>query len=138
MVGCSSQREEVAQANEQKPLNYSDFQELKLEWKDLFSPAKSQYFVYFYSNSCQHCEKIKEDVLTTISMNRELFYLTEYSNEIPIGFNVMETLGKEKIEEVYIMGTPSLIEISNHYVALNIAGENEILDYMSLLPHIFC
>lgn len=138
IAGCSSQQGEVVKADEQIALDYSDFKELQLKWKDLFLPAKSQYFVYFYSNSCQHCEKIKEEVLQTIDKNRDLFYLTEFSTEVQTGFNVMETIGKERIEEVYIMGTPSLIEISNHYVALNIAGENEIIDYLLLLPHTTC
>ena len=138
VAGCSSKPEEVVKRDEQKALDYTDFAELNLDWKDLFFPAKSQYFVYIYSNSCQHCERIKEEVLLTIDKNRDLFYLTQFNSDVRIGFNVMETIGKEKIEEVYIMGTPSLIEISNHYVALNIAGEKEITDYLELLPHNNC
>lgn len=138
IAGCSSQSREVVKADEQRALDYTDFKELELEWKNLFFPAKSQYFVYIYSPYCSHCDRIKKEVLTTIDENRDMFYLTKFTDDVETGFNVMETIGKERIEEVYIMGTPTLIEISNHYVALNIAGEKEITDYLKLLPHNAC
>ena len=59
----------------------------------------------------------------------------EYSKEIPTLSNVAETIGKEKVEEISILGTPTLLNISNGSLALNIAGEKEILDYLNGLPH---
>ena len=59
----------------------------------------------------------------------------EYSKEIPTTSNVAETIGKEKVEEISILGTPTLLNISNGSLALNIAGEKEILDYLNGLPH---
>lgn len=138
LTGCSTTKIEATSKVEQKELDYTDFEELKLEWKNLFLPAKSQYFVYIYSDSCLHCAHIKKEVLSTVEEHNELFYLMEYQSEIPTSFNVSETIGKEKVEEVYIMGTPTLIEITNHYVGLNIAGEKEITDYLRLLPHNIC
>lgn len=137
LVGCQTAKVE-ATVEENNKLNYSDFRDLFLEWKNLFSPAKSQYFAYIFSYSCSHCEHIKEEVLSTIGDMKDWFYLIEYSKEIPIKSNVMETIGREKIEEIYIMGTPTLIGISNKYVSINIAGEKEILEYLQLLPHMNC
>ena len=138
LAGCSSSKGEASNLDELDALDYSDFADLNLEWKNLFSPAKSQYFVYIYSNLCLHCANIKKEVLGAIKDNKELFYLMEYTSDIPTSFNVSETIGKEKIEEVFIMGTPTLIEITNHYIGLNIAGEKEITDYLNLLPHNIC
>lgn len=138
LVGCSTSKVEAETNHEQIALDYSDFSDIYLEWKNLFLPAKSQYFVYIYSFSCFHCANIKKEVLSTIDQHRNLFYLMEYSQDIPTGFNVYETIGKEKIEEIYIMGTPTLIEITNHYVAMNIAGEKEIITYLDFLPHNIC
>lgn len=138
LTGCSTTKVEATSQVEQKELDYTDFKDLNLEWENLFLPAKSQYFVYIYSISCLHCAHIKKEVLSTIEEHKELFYLMEYQSEIPTSFNVSETIGKEKVEEVYIMGTPTLIEITNHYVGLNIAGEKEITDYLQLLPHNIC
>ena len=138
LVGCSSKQIEAKQSDGQNQLEYTMFTDIYLKWEDLFKPAKSQYFVYIYSEFCSHCAKIKEDVLGTIYDNVELFYLTEYSETIPITTNPSLSIGKEKVEEVAILGTPTLIEVSNHYVALNIAGEKDILEYLDELPHKTC
>ena len=138
LAGCSSNKVEVDIKDEQIALDYTDFPDLVLEWKNLFLPAKSQYFVYIYSISCLHCSHIKKEVLDTVEANKELFYLMEYNSDIPTSNNVSETIGKEKVEEISILGTPTLIEITNHSVGLNIAGEKEITTYLELLPHNKC
>lgn len=138
LAGCSTTKPEASKSVEEKALDYTDFTHLNLEWKNLFLPAKSQYFVYIYSISCLHCAHIKKEVLETIRDNEELFYLMEYSDEIPISSNASETIGKEKLDEVSIMGTPTLLEITNHYVGMNIAGEKEIVTYLQFLPHNIC
>ena len=138
LIGCSAGKNVIGLKEENKALDYSNFSELKIEWNSLFLPAKSQYFVYIYSISCLHCEKIKPDVLSYVNADKEHFYLIEYSEEIPIGMNASLTIGKEEVEEIFILGTPTLLEISNHFLALNIAGEKEIVDYLSLLPHNDC
>lgn len=136
--GCSFTKVEATNDKGNKGRDYSDYVDLQLEWKNLFLPAKSQYFVYIYSISCQHCNNIKQDVLTAVDEYRDWFYLIQYSSEIKTNSNVVDTIGKDLIEEVYILGTPTLLEISNHYVALNIAGEKDILSYLKLLPHSIC
>lgn len=138
LLGCSGSNSKPVIIPERNNLDYSDFKDIELEWKNAFLPAKSQYFIYIYSFSCSHCNNIKNDVLKTIDEHREMFYLTSYTSDIKTKNNVSETIGKERVEDVYILGTPTLLEISNHYVALNIAGEKEILEYLELLPHKSC
>ena len=133
LSGCQKEKEE-----EKIIYDYEDFSGIKIEWNNLFLPAKSQYFAYIYSKSCGHCENIKQDVLSYIKTNLESFYLIEYSKEIPLTKNAFLTIGKEKIEEVAILGTPSLIEISGGYIALNIAGEKDIITYLGNLPYNGC
>lgn len=135
LISCQEKQQTTPVEEEKTILNYSDFQDLHLEWKNLFSPAKSLYFVYIYSISCGHCNQIKNDVLAFINKEKESFYLMEYSKEIPTSSNVAETIGKEKVEEISILGTPTLLSISNGSLTLNIAGEKEILDYLNGLPH---
>ena len=135
LVGCQEGVEDTPVEVEEVPLDYSDFQDLHLEWKNLFFPAKSLYFVYIYSFSCGHCNAIKGDVLSYINVNKESFYLMEYSKEIPTSNNVADTIGKEKVEEISILGTPTLLSVSNGTLILNIAGEKEITDYLNALPH---
>ena len=135
MAGCYQEMQDIPVEEEQTDLDYSYFEDLQLEWKNLFSPAKSHYFVYIYSISCDHCNHIKKEVLEFVSMNKESFFLIESTGDIKTKNNVSETIGKEKIEEIYILGTPTLLAITNWSLSLNIAGENEILNYLSGLPH---
>ena len=135
---CSLTGAEAKSGGEEKGRDYSDYEDIQLEWKNLFSPAKSLYFVYIYSIYCQHCNNIKNDVLSVVDDYRNSFYLIQYSPEIKTKTNVIDTLGKDSVEEIFIIGTPTLLEISNHYVALNIAGEKDILSYLEFLPHSIC
>ena len=135
LVGCHQEEIDNTIEEDLNALDYSDFKDLYLEWKNLFSPAKSQYFVYIYSNSCGHCEHIKKEVLEFVSVDKESFYLIKFNSEIPTKNNVAETIGKEKVEEIYILGTPTLLAVTNWSLSLNIAGESEILNYLSGLPH---
>lgn len=135
--GCSSSKVEAATPTKTSR-DYNEFADLYLEWKNLFSPAKSQYFVYIYSISCSHCNTIKQDVLAFVNEYKDYCYLTEYTQDIKLSSNVSNTIGKEKVEEVFILGTPTLIEISDKHVAVNIAGEKDILNYIGLLPHNIC
>ena len=135
LAGCHQTESKLIVEEEETTLDYSDFEDLNLEWKNLFSPAKSQYFVYIYSISCGHCNHIKKEVLEYVNVNKESFYLIEFSGDIPTKTNVAETIGKEKVEEISILGTPTLLAVTNWTLSLNIAGEKEIINYLSGLPH---
>lgn len=135
LAGCQTDQQTSHQYDSQTVLDYDDFTDNKIEWKDLFSPAKSQYFVYIYSISCGHCNQIKEEVLTFVSAHKESFYLIEFSAAVTLTNNVAETIGKEKVEEIFILGTPTLLEISNWVLTVNIAGEKDILNFLRNLPH---
>ena len=138
LTSCTKMVKETSGGDQGRSKEYQDYNDLHLEWKDLFLPAKSLYFVYIYSISCLHCNRIKAAVLDAVEANKDLFYLIEYSEEIKTSNNTSDTIGKEKVEEVTIKGTPTLLEISDYHISINIAGENEILGYLQLLPHNFC
>lgn len=134
LISCQSEQKTLIHEDSEL-LDYEDFMDIKLEWKNLFSPAKSQYFVYIYSVSCGHCERIKEEVLNYIYDDRESYYLMECCDEIPLSVTTDETFGKTTIDEVSILGTPTLLQITEGYLSLNIAGEKMILDFLARLPH---
>mgnify|MGYP003326849086 CR=1 FL=1 len=59
-------------------------------------------------------------------------YFCEYLKQIPIGHNTLNTVGKSKIDDIFIRGTPSLIYISENKVVFNVAGRSEVLDMIDL------
>lgn len=114
--------------------DYNQLEEYQITWKDLFSQSNSEYFVYIYSLSCLHCQNIKEEVISFVIGEKYPTYLIEYTKDIPISNNVEDCIGTSSYVEVTIKGTPSLLQIKNGYLILNVAGSKEILsvlDYYS-------
>ena len=108
-----------------KPLDYDFFSDRMISYQDLFNQTQEDYCVYIFSYSCGHCEDFKEEILPIIFNNRNI-YLLEYSNEIKVSSNVDETIGASSIEDVYILGTPTLLEIKDGILVVNVAGKTEI------------
>lgn len=114
--------------------DYNQLEEYQITWRDLFLQSNSEYFVYIYSLSCLHCQNIKEEVISFVISEKYPTYLIEYTKDIPISNNVEDCIGSSSYVEVTIKGTPSLLQIKNGYLILNVAGSKEILsvlDYYS-------
>lgn len=115
LIGCK----------QQKPLDYDSYLNKLIEFKELFNQSHDDYFAYIFSYSCGHCIEFKEEMLPIIFNNRNM-YLIEYTEEIKISSNVDNTIGAKSIDEVSILGTPTLLEIKDGSLAANIAGKTEI------------
>ncbi|MBR2507108.1 MAG: hypothetical protein IKB70_09495 [Bacilli bacterium] len=114
--------------------DYNQLEEYQITWKDLFSQSNSEYFVYIYSLSCLHCQNIKEEIISFVISEKYPTYLIECTKDIPISNNIEDCIGSSSYVDVVIKGTPSLLQIKNGYLILNIAGSKEILsvlDYYS-------
>lgn len=122
LIGCK----------QQKPLDYDSFPDRVIEFKELYNQNHDDYYVYIFSYSCGHCEDFKEEVLNIIK-NNETMYLVKYSKEIKISSNVDNTIGAKSVEEVSILGTPTLLEIREGALVTNVAGKTEIRKIVSSL-----
>ena len=122
LIGCK----------QQKPLDYDSFPDRVIGFKELFNQNHDDYYVYIFSYSCGHCEDFKEEVLNIIK-NNETMYLVKYSKEIKISSNVDNTIGAKSVEEVSILGTPTLLEIRDRTLVTNVAGKTEIRKIVSSL-----
>ena len=114
--------------------DYNQLEEYQITWRDLFSQSNSEYFVYIYSLSCLHCQNIKEEVISFVISEKYPTYLIEYTKDISISNNVEDCIGSSSYVDITIKGTPSLLQIKNGYLILNVAGSKEILsvlDYYS-------
>ena len=112
---------------------YSDFVDRHVEWNDILTIKDYKYFIYVYSPTCGHCNQIKNDILCYVDRHVDI-YLIKYSDEIPIIENKEQIIGKGAIEELGIVGVPSLIQIENHIVTMNIVGTNAIVETLTNLP----
>ena len=105
-------------------------------WSEIFKQKEDQYLVFFYSETCQHCHQIMEDVLAfSESEIIEMYYLNTRNQDIKIPINPATelTIGMSAINELFIAGTPTIIEIKNGVVINNIPGKDECLTFLNML-----
>ena len=110
--------------------NYHETKESLIVWNDTFNQKEDEYIVYFYSETCGHCNAIKQDVIS--------FYLKEYiamyfvCTDLGVVYgNNKSIIGIDNIDDFFIYGTPSLCEIFSHKVESYYVGEKEILNYLN-------
>ena len=108
-----------------KPLDYDSLSNKMISYQELFNQNQEDYYVYIFSYSCGHCEGFKEEILPIIYNNRNM-YLLEYSKDIKVSSYVDDTIGASSIDDVYILGTPTLLEIKDGILVTNVAGKTEI------------
>lgn len=130
LISCQKEAKETKESGNTEH-DYGEIIEREIGWNDLFSIGIPQYFVYFYSPYCSHCKEIK-DVIIEYALQDERMYFVKFSDEVIVAPLVEDTIGATCIEDVAILGTPSLIEITNHVVVCNLAGSKAILDYLGL------
>ena len=122
ILGCSPNKE--AKAIE---YDYSDVADLTICWNDILSVESDKYFAYIYSRTCGHCNEIKQDVITYALVNKGALYFVPFNKTIPIIIDRTLPLEKDKVEDLGIVGTPSMFLIVNHVVKENYVGKKEIV-----------
>ena len=109
----------------QPTLHYSDFIDNQISFQNIFL-EKENHWVYFYEETCYHCQKIEQEVLSFLQDTSLHFYLV---NDIPIEYfntNYQKAIGASKVEDVLIPGYPTLIQIENQKISQFYVGTSEI------------
>ena len=121
LVSCANENKVVAEEHD-----YSDVSHLFICWDDIFEIKDRQYFVYIYSETCGHCQEIKQDIIS-YALNHDSFYFIKFNSGIPIINDRNLVIGKNKVEEIGIVGTPSMFLIADNIVEANYVGKKEII-----------
>ena len=111
--------------------DYSEVREKRILWNEIFSQKNDQYFVYFYSLTCAHCESIK-DRMIEYSLYKDNIYFVQSSEQIILGFDENVSLGAVSSDELSLLGYPSLIEINQKVCVFICSGEDKIISKLSL------
>ena len=122
-VGTSLEKSE-SQAD---VFDYDIIKDKEILWNDLLIQEKESYSVYIYSLTCGHCNEIKQEIIS-YALNHDDFYIVEYNKNIPICDGQEEQGEKDKLEDICIFGTPSLLSINSGVLVKNIAGSKAILE----------
>ena len=108
-----------------KSYEYYEVFEYELTWDSIFDPSNDKYYVYFYSSTCSHCDELKNYIIEK-ALQRGDIYFVKGSSKDQITNDSKKTIGAENPENIWILGYPSLLLISNHKCTKNMAGTSQI------------
>ena len=112
-------------SNECKIYDYSDV--THIEWEHIFDIESDYYYIYVYSLSCGHCKDIKEEIINFAMKKDNETYFVLYNKDIPVVDSNYVLIGKTNYQDLGIVGTPTLFEISNHFVSDVCTGSESII-----------
>ena len=128
LFGCSEQNETKDQTPKETVKvshDYSEVQDFELMWETMFDVDSDDYYVYFYSTTCNHCEELK-DYIVDKALSRGDIYFVKGSSKDQIGKDANLSKYAENPGDIWILGYPSLLKISSHKCTKNLAGINQI------------
>jgi len=107
--------------------DYEEVAVFSIAWEGIFFIAEPDYYVFVYSPGCSHCQALK-DIVIDYALNRPRIpmYFVLANASIPKGSNPEQTLGATAIEEAFIVGWPSLIEIKTAVLIKYLLGTEAI------------
>ena len=115
--GCGSSTSE-----EPKIFDYSDVV-LIINWLDIFNQPDTNYSVYFFNQTCGHCNELKQEILTYYFENYEKLYFVETDDNTIFGPQ-NDLTGIDSIDEFFIFGTPFLINVDDYSTFLDITSQS--------------
>lgn len=124
LCGCQSQNTSPAIHN------YHETKEALISWPETFNQESIDYLVYFYSESCGHCNQIKQDVISFYLKHLIDMYFVCTDIEAIFG-PVSDLSGIDNIGNFYIFGTPFLTRITQHQVKEYYVGSSKVKDYIN-------
>lgn len=136
--GCEKSEEEnklIPSISTEIKYEYENVLEYHIEWKNMLS-LDGEYYAYIYSPTCGHCREIKQDIIEARLSHGINVYYIKYNKDINIVDNGDELIDKDSIDDLGILGTPSMFEINNHKVKGYYAGKTAIIETLTNLYNV--
>lgn len=127
VVSCSPSRETTNNKNviEQEEI----IKNQSISWLDALNQKENNYIIFVYSETCGYCHDMmdeiidfaKSEILVTYFINSQIY-------KVPISNEIKENIAD--INQLSILGTPTILEIDNKIVVNNIAGIDKCLNFL--------
>ena len=127
VVSCSPSRETTNNKNviEQEEI----IKNQSISWFDALNQKENNYIIFVYSETCGYCHDMmdeivdfaKSEILVTYFINSQIY-------KVPISNEIKENIAD--INQLSILGTPTILEIDNKIVVNNIAGIDKCLNFL--------
>ena len=130
IVLCSCSNETIIQTEQYSNVsfqnfNYDDISDYELVRDAIFDVASDDYYVYFYSMSCSHCEELKNYIIEK-ALDRGDIYFVKGTSKDQITNDPKKSIGAGIPEDIWILGYPTLLQIQNQKCSKNLAGITQI------------
>lgn len=129
--GLTNTKELESEYSNISPHDYSEVDDKLILWENVFFQEDDFYYCYIFSKTCSHCNAIKDYVID-YALRKNNMYFVEYNKDIPIMSDVSSTIDATSIDNIGILGTPTLLEVFNHALISNVAGEKNILQKLQI------
>lgn len=109
---------------------YFEIEHMFINWSDILNQNKKTYYIYIYSLTCSHCKELKNWIIEK-ALNRNDIYFVKGSNKDIIEMDVSKTIGATNIENIAILGYPTVLKIQDKTLVKNVAGNSNIIDILN-------
>lgn len=128
LPSCSLAKKPESQNNETiiaEDHDYNEVSDYELLWDTMFDVDSAFYYVYFYSLTCNHCAEIKNYMIEK-ALERGNIYFIKSTSRDQITTDQNKSKNAENPGDIWILGYPSLITISNKKCTKTLAGISQI------------
>lgn len=108
--------------------------ENEIKLVDSLSQEEEQYLIFFHSDTCNHCKEIMGDVISFAEENIIKTYflnIGDPDNNIQRCTKEELTVGIDKVEDLRILGTPTIVKVENGVTTKNEGGKEKCLTLLA-------
>lgn len=106
---------------------YEDLGDKLVSWENISLIDREHYYVYFFSRTCSHCQRIKNLMIAKL-LERRIYYACEVTNSVRFCSEMTDDVPPPRI---CIIGYPSIVEVKYLEVVKNVAGADEVLSFIN-------
>lgn len=106
---------------------YEDLGDKLVSWENVSLIDREHYYIYFFSRTCSHCQRIKNLMIAKL-LERRIYYACEVTNSV---WFCSEMTNDVPPPRICIIGYPSIIEVKYLEVINNVAGADEVLSFIN-------
>lgn len=130
ITGCQEKtqtKDEYGEANiiVEVERDYSEIKGYELFWETIFDVDSENYYVYFYSPTCSHCNEIKNYMIGK-ALERNNIYFVKASSKDQITNDQKMQKYAEIPGDIWILGHPTMIKILNKKCVKYLTGTTQI------------
>ena len=101
----------------------------QISWLETLNQKENHYLVFIYSETCGYCHDMKDEIIDFAESDiLKTYFINTKKSEVPITPEIIENT--KDVNELSIIGTPTILEIENGTAISNIAGIDKCLSFL--------